>query len=109
ETDRLFLGSTGFRDSATRRFLRDGHPVDVFVGVGWRAGRARSALAPKTAIPGSGWILERSEPRTPAPGGAAVWSGIYRSGTQRLLVYHWYEGAEGLVTETLRALTAIDA
>ena len=108
ETDRLFLGSAGFRDSATRRFTRDGHPVDVFVGVGWRAGRARSALAPKTAIPGSGWILERAEPRTPVPGGVAVWSGIYRSATRRLLVYHYVDGAEGLVTETLRALTAID-
>jgi len=109
EPDPHFLGSTGFRESVTRRFTRDSHPIDVFLGVSWRAGRARSAIAPKTAVPGSGWILEREEPHPAFPDGTQVWSGIYRSGTQRLLVYHWYEGSEGLLMESLRALTAIDA
>ncbi len=109
ETDRVFLGSAGFRDSTTRRFLRDGHPVDVFVGMGWRAGRARTALSPKTAIPGSGWILEAEDRVVLEPDGREARSLRLRSGTQRLLVYHWYEGAQGLAAEVARSLAAFDA
>src|SRR5262245_19826768 len=109
ETDRLFLGSAGFRDSTTQRFRRGGHPLDVFVGVGWRAGRARTALSPKTAVPGSGWTLEEAGEVLLAPDGRPVESLLYRSDTQRLLVYHWYEGSLGLAAETARALAAVDS
>jgi exosortase len=109
EIDRVFLGSAGFRESVTVRFRRDGHPVDVFLGLGWRSGRARSALSPKTAIPGSGWILEAEDPVVLPPDGREVRSLLFRSETQRLLVYHWYEGSLGLMAETVRALLAVDA
>ncbi len=109
ETDRLFLGSTGFLDSTARRFRREGHPIDVFVGVGWRAGRTRTALSPKTAVPGSGWTLEAEEKVELGPDGRAVRSLLFRSETQRLLVYHWYEGSLGLIAETARALVAFDS
>jgi EpsI family protein len=109
EIDGVFLGTAGFRDSTSRRFRRGGHPIDVFVGVGWRAGRARTALSPKTAVPGSGWTLEAESEVVLAPDGRTVRSLLYRSDTQRLLVYHWYEGSLGLVTETARALAALDS
>jgi hypothetical protein len=109
EVDRVFLGSTGFRESVTRRFQRDGHPLDVFLGLGWRPGRARSALSPKTAIPGSGWILEADDTVVLPPDGREVRSLLFRSETQRLLVYHWYEGSLGLVVEIARSLGAVDA
>ena len=109
ETDRVFLGNAGFRDSVTRRFERGGHAVDVFAGVGWRPGRARSPLSPKTALPGSGWILESEQTRVLAPDGREVRLLLFRSGTQTLLAYHWYEGSSGLVAETLRTLSALDA
>jgi EpsI family protein len=109
ETDRLFLGSAGFREIAARRFRRQDHPVDVFVGVGWRNGRARSALSPKTALPGSGWILEAEETLSLPPDGREIRSLLYRTATQRLLVYHWYEGSLGLALETARSLAAVDA
>jgi EpsI family protein len=109
EIDRTFLGSAGFRDSVVRRFTRDGHAVDAFVGVGWRAGRARSPLSPKTAFPGSGWIIEQEGTRVLEPDGRRVRSILFRSATHWLLVYHWYEGAGGLAAEALRSLTAIDA
>jgi len=109
ETDRVFLGSAGFLDSAARRFLHDGHPVDVFVGMGWRAGRARTALSPKTALPGSGWILEADDEVVLEPDGREVRSLLFRSETQWLLVYHWYEGSLGLAAETARSLAGFDA
>jgi exosortase len=109
QTDRMFLGSAGFRDSTTRRFRREGHPIDVFVGVGWRPGRARTALSPKTAIPGSGWALEAEGEVVLAPDGRAVRSLLFRSETRKLLVYHWYEGSLGLAAEIARALAAVDS
>jgi hypothetical protein len=108
-TDRLFLGSAGFRESATRRFQRDGDSVDVFLGVGWRPGRARSARSPKTAFPGSGWIVESEQSRVLVPDGRVVRQLVLRSGARTMLVYHWYEGAVGLARETLRTLLALDS
>jgi len=108
-TDRLFLGSAGFRDSVTRRFQRGGHPVDVFVGIGWRQGRARSPLSPKTALPGSGWILEQEKTRVLEPDGREVREILVRSDTHVLLAYHWYVGSSGLVAEALRSFSAVDA
>ena len=108
-TDLVFLGSAGFREAATRRFQGAGQSIDVFLGVGWRPGRARSALSPKTALPGSGWILEAEHPRVLAPDGRVVRQLVLRSGTQTMLVYHWYEGASGLAVETMRTLFALNS
>lgn len=108
-TDTVFLGSGGFREVATRRLERGGQRVDVFLGVGWRAGRARSALSPKTAYPGSGWSLESEQRRVLEPDGRTVRVLVFRSGSQTVLAYHWYEGASGLVIETLRSLLALDS
>jgi exosortase len=108
-TDSVFLGSAGFRDVATLRFERAGQNIDVFIGVGWRQGRARSALSPKTAAPGSGWILESESLRVLEPDGRAVSELVFRSGSQTVLAYHWYEGAAGLANETMRTFLALDA
>lgn len=108
-TDRVFLGSAGFLDSVTRRFQRGGRPVDVFVGIGWRPGRARSPISPKTAVPGSGWIAAADETRVLEPDGREVRRILYRSDTQTLVAYHWYEGSGGLALEALRAWAALDA
>ena len=108
-TDRVLLGSAGFRDSVTRRFQREGHTVDAFLGIGWRPGRARSPLSPKTALPGSGWILESEQTRVLAPDGRRVRQLLFRSDTHTLLAYHWYEGSMGLAAEALRVLAALDA
>jgi EpsI family protein len=108
-TDRLFLGSAGFREVTTQRFQRNGHDIDVFLGVGWRPGRARSARSPKSALPGSGWILEDEQIRRLGPDDRAVRQLVLRSGTQAMLVYHWYEGDAGLALETIRSLLALDS
>jgi EpsI family protein len=108
-TDSVFLGSAGFRDVATLRFERGGHSIDVFLGVGWRQGRARSALSPKTAAPGSGWMLESEQPRVLQPDARVVRQLVFRSGSQTVLAYHWYEGATGLASETMRTFLALDA
>jgi exosortase len=109
ETDELFLGSAGFRESFTWRFAgRGADPVVLFLGVGDRAVRERSPLSPKTALPGSGWIVEDEFPVTLEPGGRRARARVLRSGSSRVLVYHWTEGAASWPLEVLRALLALD-
>jgi exosortase len=106
-TDRIFLGNAGFRESFTRRFDDHGDPVTLFLGMGDRAARERSALSPKTGVPGSGWVTEE-EGWTDLPGGRRVHAQLMRSGSQWLLVFHWYENARAWPLEALRSLLALD-
>jgi EpsI family protein len=106
--DRLFLGSAGFRESFARRFTTAGEPVTLFVGIGNRSDRHRSALSPKTGLPGSGWIVEQEGRTLLDPDGREVRARLLRSGSRRYLVYHWYEGALGWPVEVLRSLLALD-
>jgi len=108
-TDQLFLGSTSFRESFTLRYQTDAiAPVGVFVGVGARSARHWSPLSPKTALPGSGWIVEDSFRVTLDPAGPPVDATVLRSGSDRLLVYHWTRGASGWLAESLRSFLALD-
>jgi exosortase len=106
--DRLFLGSVGLRESSARRFTIDGEPLLFFVGIGSRADRHRSTLSPKTGLPGSGWIVEQDGTTILDPDGREVDARLLRSGSQRYLVYHWYEGALSWPIEALRSLLALD-
>jgi EpsI family protein len=107
ETDWMFLGRTAFGGAIHRRYTRGAEQVELFVG-SWHLGRRfRSAFSPKTAFPGSGWIVE--EVGTLPLGDREVATQVIRNGARRLLVAHWYEGAAGLAGETLRALLALDA
>lgn len=111
ETDRLFLGSVGFREVFTRRFqgaLEADPSVTLFLGVGRRAARGGSAVSPKTAIPGSGWIVEEEGWVVLEPDGRRVQTRVMRSGSDRQLVYHWLEGRGSLLEESLRSLLALD-
>jgi len=106
--DRLFLGSAGFRESFARRFTTGGKPLVLFIGIGSRSDRHRSALSPKTGFPGSGWIVEQEGEAVLSPDGREVHTRLLRSGSRRYLVYHWYEGALGWPVEVLRSLLALD-
>jgi exosortase len=108
DTDLLFLGSAGFSEVFTRRFEGDGERVELFVGRGNRAQRHRSALSPKTAIPGSGWIIEEEGTVVLEPDGREVRSRVLRKGSQRYLVYDWVEGSHGWASEVIRSLLALD-
>jgi exosortase len=108
ETDRLFLGSASFRESFTLRYSpHEGDPVVLFFGLGWRPDRGRG-LSPKTRLPGSGWIVEEEFPVTLEPGARAAHAMVLRSGSQRVLSYHWTEGALAWPLEALRGLLALD-
>lgn len=106
-TDYLFFGKTGFAQALHRRYTRDGARVDLFLATEPLGRRYRSALSPKTAVPGSGWIVEESGIRE--RGGREVAESVARRGTSRRLVHHWVEGSDGLAIESLRALLALDA
>ena len=109
ETDRLFLGSTTFREHFTLRYSpRRGDEVDFFLGLGSRATPGRSALSPKTALPGSGWIVEEKFPVRLEPDGRVALGAVLRSGGNRVLSYHWWEGSRGWPLETLRAFLGLD-
>ncbi len=82
--------------------------VDVFVGIGNHLDRFRSTFSPKTAFPSRGWIVEDEGVRTlHDPDREVPWT-LLRSGTRRVVVYHWYEENRGLGAESMRSLLALD-
>lgn len=106
ETDWMFLGRTAFGASLHRRYARGAERVEVFVGT-WNHGqRFRSAFSPKTAFPGSGWIVE--ETLAQRLGGRPVEARVLRKGARRMLTTHWTMGARGLAGESFRALLALE-
>ena len=107
ETDRLFLGMAALTGSIHRRYATDGTWVEVFVASGSPRQRLRSFYSPKTALPGSGWIIE-SAARVERAGGE-VDELVVRRAAERRLVHHWYLGTRGLGEEILREFLALDA
>ncbi len=104
----VFLGRTGFSQTLERRYRRGTEAVDLFVGVSDHRDRLRAAWSPKTILPGSGWIVEEAG-REPLPAaGRDVEFRVLRSGTRRILVYHWRAELGGLAGEALRSLAALD-
>jgi EpsI family protein len=107
--DYQFLEGVRFDEVITRRYRDGPDSVDVFIGVGERGQRLRSPVSPKTALPGSGWIVEQTRAVALEPGGLEVESQVVRSRSSRRLVYHWQVGTESLGSEALRSLLALDA
>lgn len=109
DIDERFLGHVGFSERVFRRYRRERESVDLFIGLGNRDQRARSLFSPKTALPGSGWIVEETGAARLEPGGLEVDAQLVRSRASRRLIFHWYAGTDGLGDETLRSLLAIDS
>jgi EpsI family protein len=107
--DEAFLGRVGFSERFFRRYQRQGEAVDLFIGLGDRDQRPRSPFSPKTALPGSGWIVEETGTARLEPGELEVDARLVRSRASRRLIFHWYAGTDGLGNETLRTLLAIDS
>jgi hypothetical protein len=107
ETDWMFLGRTAYGASLHRRYARGSERVEVFVGTCLPTRRFQSAFSPKNAFPGSGWIVENA--LTLQLDAHPVDARVLRRGTRRLLTAHWYAGAHGLGSESLRALLGLDA
>jgi EpsI family protein len=103
-----YLGSVRFRKTHYRQYQRGDETVSVFVGYDDRLDRSRSILSPKHALPGAGWHVEEREPVALEPGGLRVESVSARSGSNRILSQHWYEGTDPLFLEILRAWLATD-
>jgi hypothetical protein len=83
-------------------------PIEVFWGVGEHLDRFRTPFSPKTAFPGRGWVVEGSgEIRLEGTASMITWRQL-KSGTRRMISYHWYEESRGLARETLRSLLALD-
>jgi len=107
ETDWMFLGRTAYGGSLHRRYTRGVERVELFVGTWLYGHRFQSAFSPKTAFPGSGWIVEESLVLRLV--GRSADARVLRRGTRRLLTAYWYDGARGLGGEALRALLALEA
>jgi len=109
-TDESFLGTVGYTSLIDRRYRQGSQEVELFLMTGELSNNRRTLISPKTIRPGSGWIIEeRAELPPRSEGARASRSYVMRSGTRRVLVRHWYEGTQGLTSETLRSLLAIDA
>jgi EpsI family protein len=106
--DSRFLGSVRFRAKRYRRYRRGDETVSVFVGYDDRLRRSRSVLTPKNAVPGAGWHVEERAPIELAPIGLRAESVSARSGSSRILSFHWYEGTDRLALEILRTWLATD-
>jgi EpsI family protein len=106
--DYEFLWTLKFSQYANRPYRLEGATVDLFIGYGDRRDRNKSLLSPKNALPGRGWEVEgRSFARLDAMDQPVV-RVVARSGTRRILTYHWYEGMDSVALEALRALFATD-
>jgi EpsI family protein len=103
-----FIWTLRFPQYANRPYRFDGQSVDLFVGFGDRADRSRSLLSPKNGLPGRGWEVEDRSFATLDSWSTRVERVVARSGSRRILTYHWYEGTDSLVLEVLRALCATD-
>ena len=103
-----FLGRVGFANLVERGYQRGRDHVDLFLGVTDHRDRQRSAWSGKTAVPGTGWIVEERGVAALGPARHPVEYRIVRSGRRRALVYHWREGMGSLAEETLRSLLALD-
>ena len=106
--DHEFLWTLRFQQYANRPYRLDEATVDLFVGYGDLLDRSRSLLSPKNALPGRGWEVEgRSFARLDS-WDRQVERVVARSGSNRILTYHWYEGVDSVALEALRALFATD-
>ena len=106
--DRLFLGSVASLGRWYGKYEREGETVSIFVGYDDRLDRSRSLLSPKNAVPGAGWDVEERTATELGRGGPRVDSVLARSGAQRMLTFHWYEGTDPLALEILRTWLATD-
>lgn len=118
DLDRLYLGSVQFTQSAHRRYVARPAPLgtagageparaDVFVGMDLRRTRGASPRSRKHRVAGRGWILESVRPEV-FPGGMAGERVLARRDGERVLSWVWSVSIEGLWTETLRELLALD-
>lgn len=105
ETDWLFYGMMGYRQAIHRRYTLGRDQVELFVATGARERRSRSLLSPKTALPGTGWMVEDSGRDAES---AHEWRVVRQGSYRRRLVEHWTAGLGSVAAETLRTLLALD-
>jgi len=111
--DRLFLGSVGFTDEAARRYSRqpEGEHVTVLVARDTRLNPQYSLISPKTAIPGSGWVI-RDEQAYDLPWADGAQGRLLdlegRNFSERVLSLQWTEGIASGHVEIFRNALALD-
>jgi EpsI family protein len=106
--DHDFFWTLKFPQYLNRPYRLDGEKVDVFLGYGDRRDRNWSLLSPKNALPERGWEVEGRSLTRLDSWDRRVERVVARSGQQRILTYHWYEGLDSVALEALRALFATD-
>jgi len=100
--------SPGVRHSPMASVTPPDPPIEVFWGVGEHLDRFKTPFSPKTAFPGRGWMVEDSgQVRLEGTESEITWR-LLRSGTHRVISYHWYEEYRGLLEESLRSFFALD-
>jgi EpsI family protein len=108
DVDRGFVWTVRYRTRDYWSYERNGDEVFVFIGDDDRSDRGRSLLSRKNALPRRGWEVEERNSVSLESVEARVERVVARSERKQILTYHWYEGTDGLASETLRALLASD-
>jgi exosortase D (VPLPA-CTERM-specific) len=75
-------------------------PVNVWIAYYDSQRKGQSAHSPRSCLPGGGWDFETLGPRRldTSPGALTVNRGIIRHGTERELVYYWFQQRGRMVT-----------
>ena len=95
-------------DSALLTLRGTPAPIEVFVGVGEHLDRFKTPFSPKNAYPGRGWVVEEQGTlQLEGTRSPIAWRRL-RSGTRRVISYHWYEAYRGLAEESFRSFFALD-
>jgi len=77
-----------------------GTPVNVWIAYYDSQRKGQSAHSPRSCLPGGGWEFETLAPRrlNTSTGDLTVNRGIIRHGTERQLVYYWFQQRGRVVT-----------
>lgn len=105
--DKQFLGSATFSEWVHRRYTKGEDRVDLLLGSDDHLDARINFHSIKTAVPDSGWEIERESSVSLASGRTASRL-VATSGSERQLVYLWTEGMGSPLEETVRALFALD-
>jgi exosortase len=108
EPDRSFLGSVHFTRYSSVAYERGDEVVHVFAGYDDRELRTASLLSAKNEVPGSGWSVEERGRLEMGPAGPLLDSLLARSSSGAVLSAFAYRGVEGVASESVRALLALD-
>jgi exosortase D (VPLPA-CTERM-specific) len=91
--DAVYVNALQFDDYLLADFRRSNHaPINLYVAYYDSQRKGQSAHSPRSCLPGGGWnISSFGQSRLPGPGAMTVNHAAIEFGTQREVVYYWFQ------------------